>query len=98
MIDQLRRIAEKYGIGAEARQELEALLGAPLALAPTRRILDHEEDEEAPPLSTSICRRRGKRPKTGTRTSAVSASAGSARSARCWTAMSGGGSRARSSS
>ncbi len=54
MIEQLRRIAEKYGIEGEARQELEGLLGGPLALAPTRRIPDHEEDEDAPPLTSSI--------------------------------------------
>ena len=54
MIEQLRLIAEKYGIGEEAHRELKELLDAPLALAPTRPLPgDEDEDEDGSPLPAS---------------------------------------------
>src|SRR4051812_16705329 len=49
MIERLRFIAEKYGLGADARQELEELLGGSGPQAPTRRIPDDENGDSSPP-------------------------------------------------
>lgn len=54
MIERLRLIAEKYGIGHEARRELQELLDGPNALAPTRPMLGDEDDEDSSQRPTPV--------------------------------------------
>lgn len=53
MIEQLRLIVEKYGIGEDAHRELSELVGAPLALAPTRPIPGDEDEIGSPHAASS---------------------------------------------